>query len=199
MRASCTIVASLPSDDKDPSKESVMNVSFVEFAGLTQEAAMLIEAFRQSPSETKSDILTRVLSHLHKTEPAEDQDELDLGQGAKLRVGEKVYLFLSKETKDAKKPVAVALVKGDGFYLWDKKIEPSKGSVLQPAMKLVQERVGHRNDSGELVSLSAWRQWHVAREGKLVPIVELKDPRLAHTRGRSVSFSTDANSEDLDF
>jgi hypothetical protein len=109
---------------------------------------------------------------------------LDLGQGAQLRIGEKPILFLSEEAKRANRPDAEAVIRSDGFYLDGKRIEPSKGSVLQPAMKLIQERKGHRNAKGELISLSAWRQWHVVRDGKLVSMLELKNPALAHRRKR---------------
>lgn len=160
---------------------------FVEYAGLTQEAATLVECFRASPSETKSDILVRVLAPLRAPLKRDDIAELDLGQGARLRVGEGVVLFLSEDSKRARQPHATAEVRHDGFYLFGKKIEPSKGSVLQPAMRLVQEKVNHRNDKGEIISLSAWRQWHVVRGGQLVSIVELKDPALARKRGRALS------------
>jgi hypothetical protein len=62
--------------------------------------------------------------------------------------------------------------------LLGKKIEPSKGSVLQPAMRLIQEKLNHRNERGEIISLSAWRQWHVERDGQLKPVLEPKDPSL---------------------
>jgi hypothetical protein len=45
-------------------------------------------------------------------------------------------------------------------------------------------RAGHRNEKGELVSLSAWRRWYVIRDKKFVPLLELKDPTLARTRSR---------------
>jgi hypothetical protein len=64
-------------------------------------------------------------------------------------------------------------------------------------MKLVQERKHHRNAEGELISLSAWRQWFVIRAGKLVSMLELKDPLLARTRGRQVANPEDITPEDL--
>ena len=53
-------------------------------------------------------------------------------------------------------------------------------------MRIVQERKNHRNGKGELISLSAWRQWYVSRDGKFVSMLELKDPKLARRRGREV-------------
>ncbi len=54
------------------------------------------------------------------------------------------------------------------------KIEPSRGSLLKPAM-LVCQRFAHRR----MVSMSPWRQWHVLRENQFIPLVELKDSRQA--------------------
>jgi hypothetical protein len=34
-----------------------------------------------------------------------------------------------------------------------------------------------------LISLSAWRQWHVVRDEKLVRLFDLKDPAKARRRG----------------
>ena len=169
---------------------------YAEYAGLTSEAITLIEKLRLSPTESKSDILVRVLSRL--VEPAaNEQPGLDLGQGARLHVGEKPMLFLSQAAKRSRIPDAVGEVKADGFYLDGKKIRARKGNPLQPAMSLVQERKNHRNDKGELISLSAWRQWHVVREGKLCSVLELKDPNLAHRRGRLLATSTDLTPEQL--
>ena len=109
---------------------------------------------------------------------------LDLGQGARLKIGEIVTLFLSEESKRKRQPEATAEVHADGLHLNGKRVSPSKGSYLQPAMLAIQVKRSHRNEKGEIISLSAWRQWHVERGGKLVPIFELKDPALAHKRSR---------------
>lgn len=161
-------------------------MDIVEYAGLTQEAATLIESFRTSPAESKSDIILRALGPLNsgKSEVADSERFLDLGQGARLRVGETLSLFLSEESKRKRQPEATAEARADGLYLNGKRVAPSKGSYLQPAMLSIQEKRNHRNDRGQIISLSAWRQWHVERAGKLVPVLELKDPALAHKRGR---------------
>jgi hypothetical protein len=165
-----------------------MSDEIVEYAGLTKRAAMLIEEHRMSPGESKSDIVIRVLSAKAESPTGYAGPTFDLGQGARLRVGESVYLFLSEEAKRARKADATAVAKDENsFYLGDKKIAPSKGSVIQPAMQIVQRAKKHVNGKGELVSLSAWRQWHVERDGKLLPVLELKDPSLAHKRGRNIS------------
>lgn len=173
--------------------------NYSEYAGLTTEASALIERHRQSPIESKSQILVRVLSGANG-QPAMagvNGDYLDLGQGVRLRAGERPVLFLSEEAKRKGQPDAVAEVRSDGFYLDGKRIEPSKGSVLQPAMKIVQERKKHRNADGDIISLSAWRQWHVVRDGKMFSMVELKDPALARKRGRLTAAQATALLKDL--
>jgi hypothetical protein len=56
-------------------------------------------------------------------------------------------------------------------------------------MRLVQERKGHRNAKSEIISLSAWRQWHVVRDGRLFSMFELKDPTLARKRTLGVEIT----------
>ncbi len=155
---------------------------FAVFEGLTQEAITAIERFRKSPEESRSDIIVRALG-----DQGSKQGFLDLGEGVRLAWGERPMLFLTAEAKRKRQPDAIAEVKPDGFYLNGEKIKPSKrGNPLDPAMKAVQAQKNHRNDKGEIISLSAWRQWHVRRGGKLISLLELKDPTLARTRGRLV-------------
>jgi hypothetical protein len=157
---------------------------FAEFVGLTQEAITAIERLRKSPEESRSDIIVRALGG---SRASPKQGFLDLGEGVKIAWGERPMLFLTKEAKREGRPDAIAEVKPDGFYLNGERIRPSKrGNPLDPAMKIVQAQNNHRNDKGEIISLSAWRQWHVHRDGKLISLVELKDPALARTRNRPV-------------
>lgn len=134
----------------------VAGVKFVKRVRLTSEAAGAIEA-RQSPEPTAA---------------------LDFGQGVKLPVGETLYLFSSVRSKRRSRPYGIAHVRADGLFVEHRKqlfrIEPSRGSLLKPAM-LVCQRFSHRR----MVSLSPWRQWHVLRENQFIPLVELKDPRQA--------------------
>jgi hypothetical protein len=175
---------------------------YAEFVGLTSQAVTLIECFRKSPSESKSDILVRVLSPLVKLPPRADPLPIrprwfDLGQGARLIIGEKIFLYLSKAAKKTDRADAVAEVKADGLYLDGRKVKASRGNPLQSAMRAIQEKKGHRNDAGKIISLSAWRQWHAIREGQLVPVFELKDRTLAHTRGRKLLNSANLSAEEL--
>ena len=105
----------------------------------------------------------------------------------RLHAGERPVLYLSQEAKHKDRPDAVAEIRSDGgFYLYGQKIESSSplGNPLQAAMRLVQERKGHRNAKGEIISLSAWRQWDVVRDGRLFSMFELKHPTLARKRTR---------------
>lgn len=174
-----------------------MSNTFVEYAGLTQEAATLLEHFRRAPDETKSDILVRVLTPLRAPTLPPTTKVLELGQGAQLYEGEEILLFLSEEAKRGRKPHAVGTVRGGSLFMDGKKVEPSNRSVLQPAMHAVQSKLNHRNERGEIISLSAWRQWHVVRSGRLMSMVELKDPSLARKRGRTFSLETDKAAEKL--
>jgi hypothetical protein len=168
----------------------------VEFAGLTHERCTLVERFRRSPTETKADIIERVLSSL--LEPSANcKDFLDLGQGAKALVGETLMLFLPGTEKRREHPDAVATARADGLYMDGLKFEASRGSPLHPAMRMVQERKGHRNEKGEIVQLSAFRQWYVVRDGKLVQVGEIKDPALSRRRGRTESLVSNLTAEEL--
>jgi hypothetical protein len=152
-----------------------------EFVGITQHVDYLIERNRIRPGETKCEILARVLGNSNSADPEDKPVGLDLGEGVRLSVGEMLYLFLHKRKQI--KEDATAEIKEDGLYMGGQKIVPSKGSLLQPAMQIVQRRLNHYNNEGQLVSLSAWRQWHVLRDGKLVRLFDLKDPAKAKKRG----------------
>jgi hypothetical protein len=160
----------------------------VEFMGLTREAASLIESFRVSANETRLEIAVRVLRGLRGHEVK--KIGLDLGQGALLGEGEKIYLFLNEERKaefirSGRDPHGVAQARGGALYIDGERVEPSKGSWLQPAMRKVQEKIGHQNARGELKSLDAWRQWYVLRD-TLIATGELRDQNQVRKRGRVV-------------
>lgn len=173
---------------------------FAEYTGLTADAVALIERFRREPTESKSEILVRVLSPLVPVKTGEDDQPgklIDYKEGIKLRVGEKLYLFLSKEAKDKNRPDGLAELKEDGFYFEGRKLAPLGKRAFQPAMRMAQERARHFDSDGKPVSLSALRQWHVLREGTLKPLVELKDPELARTRGRHFGADIDLDLSSL--
>jgi hypothetical protein len=60
-------------------------------------------------------------------------------------------------------------------------------------MEFVQIRRNHRTVAGELVSLNPWRQWHVIRYGRLVPLIEIKEAASSRDREPVVSDVTIAD------
>jgi hypothetical protein len=169
----------------------------VEYVGLTREGATIIEQFRTAPTETKADIIVRVLgSLLPRTAP---DLFLDLGQGVKIPIGERIELYLPK-TKLGN-PDAVAEARVDGLFMdGEKYVAPRRGdSPLHPAMRRVQERKNNRNSKGELISLSAFRQWYVKRNDRLVRVDELKDSGLARKRSQPVSRVSSKSAAELGF
>ena len=161
---------------------------FTEYVGLGQDVASHIEALRERSSETKNDILRRVLGiGAEAKQMTQNSAPIDFGQGVHLPVGEKLYLYLSKPSNAGQKPDGVAEVGPDGLYLDGQKITPSRGSSIAPAMQAVQVRSNHVNGEGKLVSLSAYRQWHVVRDGKMVPLDRLKDPNQRRHRTAKAS------------
>ena len=176
--------------------------SYVEFAGLTAEAVRLIEELRQSPADTKSQILVRALAPLPKKAPSPDilgQKLIDYKEGIRLPVGEKTYLFLSRSAKLEGKPDAEGEIRANGFYMDGELIKTSPGRrPFQPAMKLVQNRKKlFSKTNGGTVSLSALRQWCVLRDRKFVTLEELKDPALKRTRGGKIGLDEALASLDL--
>lgn len=156
---------------------------FVKYAGLTVEAAKVLELNRVSPDEQESDIIVRLATSLQSPTVR----HLGLGQGVKVIVGEKLYLFLDEQAKRQGKPNGVADVKADGLYVEARKIRASKNSLIQPAMRHFQDKLGRHT------SLNAYKQWNVLREGKWVRLDELKDPSLARKRSRDVLTLADLN------
>jgi hypothetical protein len=165
---------------------------YSEFIGLSPRLATLIESHRLDPDETKDAILTRLLgehpptaSILNSSQKDNEPDLLDLGQGVRVKVGESIFLFLSEESKKANEPDGVGTVQKNGISIDGTVVPKSRGSYIHPAMVKIQKIKGHKNAKGEIISLSAWRQWYVDRDG-LVPLIKLKDPHLARKRDRAV-------------
>ena len=110
-----------------------------------------------------------------------------LGQGVTAHVGEKLYLFLDEQAKKSRKPHGVAEVRADGLYVEGKKVSASRRSYITPAMRIFQDKLGHTNADGAMVSLNAYLKWHVLRDDKLVSLKDLKNPALARKRGQGLT------------
>lgn len=160
--------------------------SYAEFVGLTAEAIALIEQARRSPNESKSAILVRVLKSRPPFVPSDHTDSVwfDFGEGIRVREGEKLYLFLNRMNRYSKVPDAQAEIRGDSFYLNGERFGPSNKRQFTPAMQVIQREKGHVDANGEPISTSSMRQWCVVRNGELVSLVDIKDPKLARKRGK---------------
>jgi hypothetical protein len=144
-------------------------------------AARIVAAFRSREAEIQQ-LLEQVLADVLDAAPADPPAEpkaVDFGQGVVLEVGEKPVLIIKG------RHATTADVRADGLYLDGVRVQPSRGSVIQPAMQMVQRRIGHVHADGSPISLSPYRQWHVWRDGALVPLGDLKDPDKARHRKRS--------------
>jgi hypothetical protein len=176
-------------------------MAYPEFIGISQATSRLIESRRLSPDETKDDIINRELSLPTKATPPSKRKSapvsagtLDLGQGAKLAVGETMYLFLSKTARRANRPDATALVGSTGIMM-NGTVYPARRGFFNKAMADVQVAKGDVDSNGKPTSLSAWRQWHVLRDDRLTSLLELKDPTLANVRMRN--FIANQNADEL--
>ena len=89
---------------------------FTKFIGVTPELSTLIEGRRRRPDQSECEILIGALrAGGGALSYPQEGATFDLGQGARLRVGERLYLFLTKAAKDAGKPDGIAEVRRDGI------------------------------------------------------------------------------------
>lgn len=165
---------------------------FVKYVGLTSEAAQAIENKRKSTTESESDIIVRELAvvpsdQAERSTPPTKQ--LDLGQGIVLEVGETIHLFLSKTDALQGRPVGSATVAQKGLLVDGVLYGKIRGSYVQKPMQFYQERHSHLGADGNLVPLSAYRQWYAYRDGKMLPLEALKDPSKTRRRRTSVQMN----------
>jgi hypothetical protein len=168
-----------------------------KYIGISPETAALIEGYRIRPDESEDDIIKRTLSPsaaasapAAATAVAPSQHQAakvgcDLGKGALLADGEKLFLFRWKQSRERMQPDAVAVAKGGDLYLYDERVAPSKGSYLHPALRLFQVRNNDKNEKGEYISLDAWLYWFVNRSGEFIRASDLRDPTQITRRGRT--------------
>jgi hypothetical protein len=167
---------------------------YTKFVGISAETAALIERLRLNPQESEDDILKRTLEGVHSQRPPKQNSTIgcDLGEGAILHEGEKLYLFRHKASRDSGKPEAIAVAQRGNLHLFGQRVEKSKGSIVQPALKQWQEQNNDRNEEGELVSLNAWLYWYVIRDGKLASAAELRIPKMVSRRRRATTVNDPA-------
>jgi hypothetical protein len=170
---------------------------FSEYVGLTQTVASEIETRRITATETKSDILARIFAERITPVLSRQIDApslVDLTQGMSVSEGELLYLYLQKPNSASEAPIAKAVFRSGEIYMGSKRVErPYRGNGLAKAMKDAQIAVGHVDAKGNPISLSAYRQWHVIRGGKLIPLEELKKQGQKRIRRTKVALiDTDA-------
>lgn len=113
----------------------------------------------------------------------DDSGGCDLGKGVVLRDGEKMFCFRYKSSLKAHKPEGVAEARNGRLFIEGQEVRPSKGSLVQPALKVIQRKLHDISPtSGELTSLDAWEYWYVERAGKFVRVGNLRDPNRIHRR-----------------
>jgi hypothetical protein len=159
------------------------SLMYQKFVGISAETAALIESHRNNPQETEDEIIRRGLSSKIEVEQASSRLGCDLGNGAVLEDGEKVYLFRYKASREQGKPEAVAEAKGQALYLYGRRVKKSKGSFVQPALRMYQEKVDDRNPKGAYISLDAWEYWYVRRDNKFIRVGDLRNQDMITRRG----------------
>ena len=168
-------------------------VEIVKYVALDSAAAAVIERFREGPLEHEYEIIQRMGRKAagSKSGPQVDGPDVlpgtgcDIGDGVILENGEKMYCFRYKGSLLAKKPEGIAIVKARSLYIDGQRIEPSKGSLVQPALQFVQKKLNDLSPTGDgFVSLNAWEHWYVQRVGRLVMVGSLRTPNRVGRRTR---------------
>lgn len=125
----------------------------------------------------------------------------DLGDGAVLLPGEQIFCHLHKRDVEWRKADGVAIARDGTLFLDDRRVIPQRaGALLQAALRIVQERTGDVSEtSGDAKSLNAWLHWFVRRDGRLIPVGELRTVvRTRNRGGRAEDGRRDLTFEDVD-
>lgn len=90
-----------------------------------------------------------------------------LGSDVWLEEDDQLFCFRRRSSLESASPEAVAVARGGQLYVDGVAIQPSKGSVLQLALRRVQNKIGDLSPtSGGPTSLDAWKYWYVRQEGR---------------------------------
>jgi len=177
----------------------------VKYAGLTAETSEMLEQFRSSPKQTDDELIRYVCQSLtaermpkRRAATASLEQGCDLGSGVVLGEGERVYCFLYRDSLDAQKPEGIAIAQGGALYIDGQKVERSKGSLVQPALQIVQRRVSHVSPTtGNLVCRDAWEAWYAQREGRLLRVGDLRPKHRIARRHRKLARSIGRTAAEL--
>jgi hypothetical protein len=114
----------------------------------------------------------------------------DLGDGAILGEGEEIYCHLSKRDLEWRKPEGRAVARDGVLFMDGQQIHPQRGAWLQEALRIVQKKVGHA------ANLNAWIHWYARRNGKLIPVAELRT--VVQTRAKRAGGTNELTLDDLE-
>lgn len=163
---------------------------------LSRETVALIEEFRDSLFQSEDEIVHAALTRLKRTgagrarkdAPAAGADAeigCDLGQGARLANGETMVLFRYRSSRETGKFEGVATARDGKLFIGDVEVEPSRGSLVTPALQMIQRRLGDISPTRHgLVVLDAWEYWYVRRDGRWIRVGDLRQPDLVQRRRR---------------
>ncbi len=109
-----------------------------------------------------------------------------LGSDVWLEEDEQLFCFRRMSSLESGSAEAVAVARGGHLYVDGVAVRPSKGSILQPALRQVQIKIGDLSPTaGGPTSLDAWKYWYVRRQGRYIRVHELRDPaKIARRRRR---------------
>lgn len=161
---------------------------------LSRETVALIERLRESLFQSEDEIVHAALTRLvraghapaRKEAPAVDAEiGCDLGQGARLANGEIMYLFRYRSSRETGKFEGTATARDGKLYVGEVEVRPSNGSLVTPALQMVQKRLGDISPTRHgLVVLDAWEYWYVRRDERWIRVGDLRDPDQIQRRRR---------------
>jgi len=161
---------------------------------LSRETVALIERFRENLFQSEDEIVHAALSRLSRRRPAGSREKTeaasamagcDLGQGVVLADGETLYFFRYRSSLDAGRFEGTAAARGGKLFIGDAEVRPSRGSLVQPALQMIQGRLNDISPTrGGFTVLDAWEYWYVKRSGRYVRVGDLRDPARIQRRRR---------------
>jgi len=122
-----------------------------------------------------------------------------LGDGAFLLQDEEALCYLHKRDLEWRKPDGMAIARDGALFIDGRRIQPQRGAWLQEALRIVQQKVGDISETtGDARILNAWIHWYVRRDGKLIPVANLRAVvRNRAKRSKSGDQFADVSPEDL--
>lgn len=177
------------------SRMAVIEMIEKALASHAHHAVPEISTYPSHEENTQSIIARQVVEH----GVSDHRVGCDLGDGAILWEDEEILCFLHKRTLNPRRADGSALAKGGGLHMDGRLLVPQRGAWLQAALRTVQQKVGDISETtGDARVLNAWDHWFARRDGRLVPLSDLRTK--IRTRSRSNLFEgmlDDITPEDL--